>query len=84
MQKVAYLAEFHFKCERNPEGQTNYDWGYWFWILKVRAPAAALPFTYAICNAASISCCTPATTQLPSTAMQSDEHLLLTAASTSS
>jgi hypothetical protein len=35
LQKAAYLAEFHFKCERNPAGQTNYDWGYWFWILKV-------------------------------------------------
>jgi hypothetical protein len=35
LQKAAYLAEFAFKCERNPAGQTNYDWGYWFWILKV-------------------------------------------------
>ena len=35
LQKAAYLADFAFKCERNPAGQTNYDWGYWFWILKV-------------------------------------------------
>jgi hypothetical protein len=42
LQKAAYLAEFHFKCERNGKGQTNYDWGYWFWILKVLLIASSL------------------------------------------
>jgi hypothetical protein len=45
LQKAAYLAEFAFKCERNPAGQTNYDWGYWFWILKVPPVVSSLHAT---------------------------------------
>jgi hypothetical protein len=31
---AAKLAEFHFACERKPEGQTNFDYAYFAWISK--------------------------------------------------